>query len=101
MAVWICIECKREQPDQELQCVCGNILPEGFIEKDIHYEPPVEVKKKVLKPNFKPEIGRGEKPESPKPKTMVEKTPHVELKSKKMKQRRTERKLRINRRTYA
>lgn len=94
MAVWICIECKREQPDQELQCVCGNINPEGFIEKDIHYEPPVEVKKKVLKPDF----NRGKTPESPKPETMVEKTPHVELKSKETKYRKPKRKLRLGRR---
>lgn len=38
---WICMECNREQPDHELQCVCGNIDPILFEEKDINYEPTV------------------------------------------------------------
>lgn len=36
--VWICMDCGHEQPDQELQCQCGNIDPILFEEKDIYHE---------------------------------------------------------------
>lgn len=35
---WVCMECKREQPDQEFQCSCGNIDPILFEEKDMYSE---------------------------------------------------------------
>jgi len=37
--IWICMECRKEQTDQELQCDCGNIDPIGFEEKDIYNAP--------------------------------------------------------------
>ena len=34
--VWVCMECGKEQPDQELQCACGNIDALMFVEKGLH-----------------------------------------------------------------
>ena len=34
--IWVCMECGKEQPDQELQCVCGNIISNAFVEKGLH-----------------------------------------------------------------
>jgi len=36
MPTWKCLECGKVQTNQELQCVCGNILPNGFEEVDIY-----------------------------------------------------------------
>lgn len=64
MPTWKCLDCEKVQTDQELQCSCGNIDPCGFVEVDI-YNTSEKERAKIKE----------------EPKTMVEETPHVELKA--------------------
>lgn len=79
---YICTQCTREQPGEEFQCECGNLDPVQFEEKDIYHEP---ANKAVDNSDAPATNDAGDNllvtPTEP-PKTMVEKAPHVELKSK-------------------
>lgn len=81
--VWVCTQCGRQQPGQEMQCVCGNIYPEDFEERDIYNSSKADQMKEQDGIPVEEEEHKEQKVEkkSEEPVTMEDKTPHEELKA--------------------